>query len=74
MRSLIIVTEMRILTESEPSFKGLYTLLIALLNKTTSNGGGNLYYPEEFATFSAEEIRKRTANSKLLVVSEQVSH
>ena len=42
------------------------------LNVISSGGGSNLYEPDEFSTFSPEDIRDRIKGSKIVIVSEQV--
>lgn len=49
-----------------------YTTLIVCLNVTASGGGSNLYPPEQFSTFTEEDIKERIKGSKIVVVSEQV--
>jgi hypothetical protein len=49
-----------------------YTGLIACLNVTATGGGSNLFPPEQFSTFTQEEIDERIKGSKIVVVSEQV--
>ncbi|KAI8939961.1 hypothetical protein NX059_003686 [Plenodomus lindquistii] len=48
-----------------------YTGLIVCLNIIVMGGGSNLFPPEQFATFSQEEIDERIKGSKIVVVSEQ---
>jgi hypothetical protein len=50
-----------------------YTILISCLNVIAMGGGSNLFLPEEFATFTPEEIQERIYGSKIVIVSEQVS-
>ena len=50
---------------------GLYTILIVCLNVISSGGGSNLYEPDEFSTFTAQDIKERIQGSKIVVVSEQ---
>jgi len=52
--------------------QGLYTMLIVCLNIISENGGSNLYEPEDFPTFSPENIQQRIKGSKIVIVSEQV--
>lgn len=49
-----------------------YTGLIVCLNVIASGGGSNLYPPEDFDTFSEEDIQERIKGSKIVVISEQV--
>lgn len=49
-----------------------YTGLITCLNVIASGGGSNLFPPEQFSTFSEEEIQERIKGSKIVIVSEQV--
>jgi hypothetical protein len=49
-----------------------YTGLIACLNIIASGGGSNLFPPEQFSSFSQEEIQERIKGSKIVIVSEQV--
>jgi hypothetical protein len=51
-----------------------YTILIVCLNTIAAGGGSNLYPPEQFATFTPEDIQERIRGSKIVVVSEQVGH
>ncbi|KAL5606917.1 hypothetical protein BROUX41_003293 [Berkeleyomyces rouxiae] len=48
-----------------------YILLVVSLNVIASNGGANLFPPQQLATFTPEQIEKRVLNSKIVVVSEQ---
>lgn len=50
-----------------------YTGLIVCLNVIAQGGGSNLFPPEQFSTFSEEDIKERTKGSKIVIVSEQVS-
>ena len=50
----------------------LYTILIVCLNIIAQGGGSNLFEPEEFSTFSEDDIKERIFGSKIVVVSEQV--
>lgn len=50
-----------------------YTGLVACLNIIASGGGSNLFPPEQFSSFTQEEIDERVKGSKIVVVSEQVS-
>jgi hypothetical protein len=50
-----------------------YTTLVVCLNVIAGGGGSNLYPPEDFPKFTAEEIQERIAGSKIVVISEQVS-
>lgn len=50
-----------------------YTGLVVCLNIIAQGGGSNLFPPEQFATFTQEEIQERIKGSKIVVVSEQVS-
>lgn len=49
----------------------LYTTLIVCLNVIATGGGSNLYPPEQFETFTQEDIEERIKGSKIVVVSEQ---
>lgn len=49
-----------------------YTGLIVCLNIIATGGGSNLFPPEQFSTFTREEIDERIKGSKIVVVSEQV--
>ncbi|KAF2118445.1 hypothetical protein BDV96DRAFT_386512 [Lophiotrema nucula] len=49
----------------------LYTTLIVCLNLIAGGGGSNLYPPEQFATFTPDDIQERIKGSKIVVVSEQ---
>lgn len=49
----------------------LYTTLIVCLNVICQGGGSNLYPPEQFVTFSPEDIKDRIQGSKIVIVSEQ---
>lgn len=49
-----------------------YTGLVVCLNVTATGGGSNLYLPEQFNTFTQEDIDERIKGSKIVVVSEQV--
>ncbi|CBX95286.1 hypothetical protein LEMA_P024380.1 [Plenodomus lingam JN3] len=48
-----------------------YTGLVVSLNVIVSGGGSNLFPPEQFETFSQEDIDERIKGSKIVVVSEQ---
>ncbi|CAG8981391.1 hypothetical protein HYALB_00009603 [Hymenoscyphus albidus] len=48
-----------------------YTVLVVCLNITFGIGGSNLYPPEQFDSFTPEDIKERIQGSKLVVVSEQ---
>ncbi|KAG9188310.1 hypothetical protein G6011_02233 [Alternaria panax] len=48
-----------------------YTGLIVCLNIIATGGGSNLFPPEQFSTFTREEIDERIKGSKIVVVSEQ---
>lgn len=48
-----------------------YTGLVVCLNVIASGGGSNLFHPEEFDTFTQEDIEERIKGSKIVVVSEQ---
>ncbi|KAF2277412.1 uncharacterized protein EI97DRAFT_457436 [Westerdykella ornata] len=48
-----------------------YTTLIVSLNAIATGGGSNLYPPEQFGTFSKEEIQERIRGSKIVILSEQ---
>lgn len=50
-----------------------YTGLVVCLNIIAQGGGSNLFPPEQFSTFTQEEIQERIKGSKIVVVSEQVS-
>ncbi|KAG4436055.1 hypothetical protein IFR05_008445 [Cadophora sp. M221] len=50
---------------------GLYTALVVCLNVIAGGGGSNLYPPEDFETFTQENIRERIKGSKIVIVSEQ---
>ena len=50
-----------------------YTLLVVMLYVIVNGGGSNLAYPDEYASFTPEEVEERVLGSKLVVVSEQVS-
>lgn len=50
-----------------------YTGLIVCLNIIAQGGGSNLFPPEQFSTFTQQEIQERIKGSKIVVVSEQVS-
>lgn len=49
-----------------------YTGLIVCLNEIAEGGGSNLFLPEEFATFTQQDIDERIKGSKIVIVSEQV--
>ncbi|KAI9769629.1 MAG: hypothetical protein M1840_003866 [Geoglossum simile] len=48
-----------------------YTTLVSCLNAIAQGGGSNLFLPEEFATFTEQDIKERIKGSKVVVVSEQ---
>ncbi|KAL1657316.1 hypothetical protein SLS61_000362 [Didymella pomorum] len=48
-----------------------YTGLVVCLNIIAQGGGSNLFPPEQFSTFTQEEIQERIKGSKIVVVSEQ---
>jgi hypothetical protein len=50
----------------------LYTILIVCLNVISSGGGSNLYEPEQFSTFTPQDIKERIQGSKIVIASEQV--
>ncbi|KAI0121364.1 hypothetical protein BJ170DRAFT_143117 [Xylariales sp. AK1849] len=50
---------------------GLFTALIVCLNTICQGGGSNLFPPEDFVTFTQEEINERIYGSKIVVISEQ---
>lgn len=50
-----------------------YTGLIVCLNVIAQGGGSNLFPPEQFSTFTQEDIEERIKGSKIVIVSEQVS-
>ncbi|PVH79674.1 hypothetical protein DL98DRAFT_560658 [Cadophora sp. DSE1049] len=50
---------------------GLYTALIVCLNVIAGGGGSNLYPPEDFDTFTPQNIQDRIKGSKIVVISEQ---
>ncbi|KAF4628007.1 hypothetical protein G7Y89_g10145 [Cudoniella acicularis] len=50
---------------------GLYTALIVCLNVISGGGGSNLYLPEDFPTFTPEDIQERIKGSKIVLISEQ---
>lgn len=52
--------------------QGLYTALVVCLNVIAGGGGSNLYLPEDFDTFTQENIQDRIKGSKIVVISEQV--
>ncbi|KAI6248186.1 hypothetical protein HI914_03123 [Erysiphe necator] len=49
----------------------LYTTLVVCLNIIAGGGGSNLYLPEDFITFTPEQIQDRIQGSKIVVISEQ---
>lgn len=49
-----------------------YTGLVVCLNVIATGGGSNLFPPEEFDTFTQEDIEERIKGSKIVVISEQV--
>ncbi|KAF2187734.1 hypothetical protein K469DRAFT_628661 [Zopfia rhizophila CBS 207.26] len=49
----------------------LYTGLITCLDIIVKGGGSNLYRPEEWSTFTEEDIQERIRGSKVVVISEQ---
>ena len=53
---------------------GLYTALIVCLNVIAGGGGSNLYPPEDFDTFTPQNIQDRIKGSKIVIISEQVNH
>lgn len=50
-----------------------YTGLIVCLNVIAQGGGSNLFPPEQFSTFTQQDIEERIKGSKIVIVSEQVS-
>lgn len=48
-----------------------YTTLVVCLNVIAGGGGSNLYLPEDFITFTPEQIQDRIQGSKIVVISEQ---
>ncbi len=50
---------------------GWFTTLVVCLNVVVTGGGSNLFLPEEFATFTPEDIKERINGSKVVVISEQ---
>ncbi|EPE32221.1 hypothetical protein GLAREA_07354 [Glarea lozoyensis ATCC 20868] len=48
-----------------------YTILIVCLNVICGGGGSNLYPPEDFESFTPQNIQDRIHGSKIVVVSEQ---
>lgn len=52
---------------------GLYTALVVCLNVIAGGGGSNLYLPDDFGTFTPENIQDRIKGSKIVIISEQVS-
>lgn len=42
------------------------------MNEIAEGGGSNLFLPEEFATFTQQDIDERIKGSKIVIVSEQV--
>ncbi|KAH0557136.1 hypothetical protein GP486_005076 [Trichoglossum hirsutum] len=48
-----------------------YTTLVSCLNAIAQGGGSNLFLPEEFATFTEDDIKERIKGSKVVIVSEQ---
>ncbi|QDS72931.1 hypothetical protein FKW77_008134 [Venturia effusa] len=48
-----------------------YTILVISLNVIVAGGGSNLFRPEEFLTFTPEDIKERIFGSKVVVISEQ---
>lgn len=50
-----------------------YTGLVVCLNIIAQGGGSNLFPPEQFSTFTEQEIQERIKGSKIVIVSEQVS-
>ncbi|KAK0107942.1 hypothetical protein ONS96_003727 [Cadophora gregata f. sp. sojae] len=50
---------------------GLYTTLIVCLNVIAGGGGSNLYLPEDYDTFTPQNIQERIKGSKIVVISEQ---
>lgn len=51
--------------------QGLFTALVVCLNTIAQGGGSNLFPPDQFDTFTQEEIAERIYGSKIVVVSEQ---
>ena len=51
----------------------LYTGLVVCLNIIAQGGGSNLFPPEQFSTFTEQDIEERVTGSKIVIVSEQVS-
>lgn len=49
-----------------------YTGLVVCLNIIAQGGGSNLFPPEQFSTFTEQEIQERVKGSKIVIVSEQV--
>lgn len=52
--------------------QGFYTMLIVCLNVIAEGGGSNLYPPEQYSTFTSNDIKERIKGSKIVIVSEQV--
>lgn len=50
---------------------GWFTTLVVCLNVVVTGGGSNLFPPEQFSTFSPEDIKERIKGSKVVVISEQ---
>ncbi len=50
---------------------GWFTTLVVCLNVVVTGGGSNLFPPEQFSTFSQEDIEERIKGSKVVVISEQ---
>ncbi|KAL1643330.1 hypothetical protein SLS58_005001 [Diplodia intermedia] len=48
-----------------------YTVLVVCLNAIAGGGGSNLFLPEEYASFTEQDIEDRILGSKVVVVSEQ---
>lgn len=48
-------------------------MLIVCLNAVAGGGGGNLYPPAMYATFTEQDIRDRIKGAKISLISEQVS-
>lgn len=49
-----------------------YTMLIVCMNVIAAGGGSNLYPPEQFPTFTEDDIKERIKGSKIVIISEQV--
>ncbi|KAF1840044.1 uncharacterized protein K460DRAFT_421700 [Cucurbitaria berberidis CBS 394.84] len=48
-----------------------YTGLVVCLNVIATGGGSNLFPPEQFSSFTQEDIEERIKGSKIVIVSEQ---